>query len=142
MKKKIMIIFSTLFFFTQLECETEILEEDDDFKIVFDLEEIYPLVDYDTICTDYEIQDFIDNSNVPENILIKDTDQSDNLLIPDLPQAPESIAMVTVQEIEQAIPVPVIVNDIQEKVDTCNLKKHRNKKKESKKSKICKKRQS
>lgn len=141
MKKIIMIIFSTLFFFTQLECESEILEEDDDFKIVFDLEEIYPLVDYDTICTDYEIQDFIDNTHPIESASVNYAAQSDDLLIPDLPQAPESIIMVTVEEIEQPMPVPVIVNEIQEKVDTCNLKKHRNKKKELKKSKFCKKRQ-
>lgn len=75
-------------------------DEDDDFKIIFDLEDIYPLVDYDTICAECEIQDFLNNA-----VLIIDS------MIPDVPQAPESVGVIVAQEYQEDAPHKVEIEE-------------------------------
>jgi len=105
--------------------------DDEEFKIVFDLEEIYPLVDYDTICTDYEIQDFIDNQQATKEAFIIHSDTSGDLCIPDVPQMPESITLVDIASIEEfTMPIPASVNIKQEKTEIDESNRNRKKKKE------------
>lgn len=75
-------------------------DEDDDFKIIFDLEDIYPLVDYDAICAECEIQDFLNNA-----VLIIDP------MIPDVPQAPVSVDAVMIQETQEVVTDNVMIEE-------------------------------
>lgn len=98
-------------------------DEDDDFKIIFDLEDIYPLVDYDTICAECEIQDFLNNA-----VLIIDP------MIPDVPQAPESVDVVMMQEIEETVTHKVVIEEKTESLPTPKKRSWFSKK--SKKNKV------
>ena len=97
--------------------------DDDDLQIILDADEIYPLVDYDTICTDYEIQDYIESMQTTKE---KSATDSIDLSIPDLPQAPESIAISPIIEKHNEVTAEITADA---KVDSDALVKNAKKKK-------------
>lgn len=77
-------------------------DEDDDLKIIFDLEDIYPLVDYDTMCAPCEIEDFIEHAD-----LVIDP------IIADVPQAPQLVDVV-MQDIQKPVTDIVVIEETSE----------------------------
>lgn len=147
---------TTIFFFTLLVCtfqlhayiECDAVDiynfNDEELQIIFDAEEIYPLVDYDTICIDYETQDYIDNAQIIETKLEPDILVLDDLVIPDVPHEPQLITMRSdlLNLFTEEGAIARSSNDIQSSVNTShavkNNKKHA-KKRRPKLSKCCKK---
>jgi len=112
----------------------------DDFEIIFDgmqTEEMYPLVDFDTICTDYEIQDYIDG--ITPQI---DKNNFEEVDIPALPQAPESIILTLDQEDEHVAfiaPESCMIlpsHDLAADNSSCKVKSKKSKKKREKKERL------